>query len=45
MSTIDKKKQHTKYLWLDLEMTGLNVEHERIIEAKTAPEVVVNIRL
>lgn len=23
---------HTKYLWIDLEMTGLNVEKERIIE-------------
>ncbi len=25
-------KIHTKYLWIDLEMTGLNVEKERIIE-------------
>jgi len=26
------KKIHTKYLWIDLEMTGLDVEKERIIE-------------
>lgn len=27
-----KDKIHTKYLWIDLEMTGLDVETERIIE-------------
>lgn len=27
-----KDKMHTKYLWIDLEMTGLDVEKERIIE-------------
>lgn len=32
MSTIDKNKQHSLYLWLDLEMTGLDVQKERIIE-------------
>ena len=32
MSSIDKKTIHQKYLWLDLEMTGLDVEKERIIE-------------
>lgn len=28
----DKSKIHTKYLWIDLEMTGLDVDKERIIE-------------
>ncbi len=28
----EKNKLHTKYLWIDLEMTGLDVEKERIIE-------------
>lgn len=33
MSDIDEKKQvPTKYLWLDLEMTGLDVPTEKIIE-------------
>jgi len=32
MSTIDKSKKHSLYLWLDLEMTGLDVQKERIIE-------------
>jgi len=27
-----KSELHTKYLWIDLEMTGLEVEKERIIE-------------
>ena len=30
--TAKKDKVHTKYLWIDLEMTGLDVEKERIIE-------------
>lgn len=32
MSTIDKNQKHSLYLWLDLEMTGLDVQKERIIE-------------
>lgn len=28
----DKNKVHTRYLWIDLEMTGLDVTKERIIE-------------
>ena len=30
--TLNKDQKHSLYLWLDLEMTGLNVEKERIIE-------------
>jgi len=32
MNTINKDNKHSLYLWLDLEMTGLDVEKERIIE-------------
>ena len=30
--TLKKEHKHSRYLWLDLEMTGLDVEKERIIE-------------
>lgn len=40
---MDKEKVHTKYLWLDLEMTGLDVTKERIIEiAAIATDVDLN---
>ena len=32
MGSLDKAKIHTKYLWLDLEMTGLDIAKEKIIE-------------
>lgn len=32
MGNESKNKMHKKYLWIDLEMTGLDVNNERIIE-------------